>query len=230
MRIIDRLDQYIKFKGINDNQVTVNANLSTGLLNNARKGSTDLGKKAIEKILNFYQDLNRVWLITGDGAMIKEETVVPVSQIFPLQSDHSIPDLQRIPLYEINATAGLVAIFQETVPVPEDFISVPGLPAVDGAIYVRGDSMSPVLKSGDIVIYKKMELNEGSILWGHIYLLSYSILGDSYTVVKYLRHAERDGYVRLVSANDFYDPVEIPSAAITAIALVKASITFHTIG
>ena len=162
--------------------------------------------------------------------MLKPEHKIGATQIFSLQSDHSIPDLQRIPLYEINATAGLVAIFQETVPAPEDFISVPGLPAVDGAIYVRGDSMAPVLKSGDIVIYKKMELNEEAILWGHIYLLSYTILGDCYTVVKYLRHAERDGYVRLISANDFYDPVDIPAAAITAIALVKASITFHTIG
>ncbi len=162
--------------------------------------------------------------------MLNTERVTSASKVFPLRSDRELPDPQRIPLYEITATAGLVAIFQDMVPATDDFISVPGLPSVDGAIYVRGDSMTPVLKSGDIVIYKKLEVCEDSILWGQIYLLSYAVQSDCYTVVKYLRHSERDGYVRLISANDFYDPLEIPSKAITALALVKASITFHTIG
>ena len=231
MRIIDRLDEYIRFKGINDNQVTINAQLSTGLLNNARKNNNDLGKKAVEKILSFYQDLNRVWFVTGEGEMINSacETRAP-SNIFPLKSDHVIQGTQKIPLYELTATAGLIAIFQDAVPVPDDYISVPGLPPVDGAIFVRGDSMTPVLKSGDIIIYKKMELSEDSILWGQIYLLSYSNESDCFTVVKYLRHSEKTGYVRLVSENSFYDPLEIPASSITALALVKASITFHTIG
>ena len=231
MRIIDRLDEYIRFKGINDNQVTINAQLSTGLLNNARKNNNDLGKKAVEKILSFYQDLNRVWFVTGEGEMIisSGETRAP-SNIFPLKSDRVIQGTQKIPLYELTATAGLIAIFQDAVPVPDDYISVPGLPPVDGAIFVRGDSMTPVLKSGDIIIYKKMELSEDSILWGQIYLLSYSNESDCFTVVKYLRHSEKTGYVRLVSENSFYDPLEIPASSITALALVKASITFHTIG
>ena len=211
MRIIDRLDEYIRFKGINDNQVTINAQLSTGLLNNARKNNNDLGKKAVEKILSFYQDLNRVWFVTGEGEMINSacETRAP-SNIFPLKSDRVIQGTQKIPLYELTATAGLIAIFQDAVP-------------------VRGDSMTPVLKSGDIIIYKKMELSEDSILWGQIYLLSYSNESDCFTVVKYLRHSEKTGYVRLVSENSFYDPLEIPASSITALALVKASITFHTI-
>lgn len=227
MGVKERIIEYCELKNISIRQFEIQCNMSNGYVSSIRKG---LGLSKLENVLKAFPDINRDWLLYGEGEMLKPEHHLGATRIFALQSDHSISELQKIPLYEINATAGLVAIFQETVPVPEDFISVPGLPAVDGAIYVRGDSMSPVLKSGDIVIYKKMELNEGSILWGHIYLLSYSILGDSYTVVKYLRHAERDGYVRLVSANDFYDPVEIPSAAITAIALVKASITFHTIG
>lgn len=73
MRIIDRFDKYMKFKGINDNQVTVNCKLSVGLIGKARSGRSDLGKKTIEKILNFYQDINRVWLLTGDGEMLVED-------------------------------------------------------------------------------------------------------------------------------------------------------------
>ncbi len=57
-------------KGLNDNKVTIQCELSQGLLGQARTGKSDLGKKTIEKILNKYQDLNRVWLLTGEGDML----------------------------------------------------------------------------------------------------------------------------------------------------------------
>lgn len=88
--------------------------------------------------------------------------------------------------------------------------------------------MSPLLKSGDIIIFKKVELTSDAILWGQIYLLSYTAGGDTFTVVKYIKRSTREGYVQLVSANSFYDPVEISAESITALALVKASITFYT--
>ncbi|MBR2389562.1 MAG: helix-turn-helix transcriptional regulator, partial [Mogibacterium sp.] len=181
MRIIDRLDIYIREKGINDNQVTVNAGLSVGLLNNARKGSSDIGKKTVEKILTFYQDLNRVWLITGEGPMLKKE----------FSDETESNQVQKIPLYDIVATGGLLVSFQDQKSVPLDYISLPDLPAVDGAVYVRGDSMSPLIKSGDIIIYKKVALSEDNIMWGQIYLLSYTYDQDSYTSVKYLRRSDR---------------------------------------
>ena len=227
MGIKERIIQFCKEKDISIRQFEIICKLSNGYVSNMRKS---FGREKLENVLNSFPDLNRDWLLYGEGLMFKDNRVTPISKVFPLQSDRKLPDPQKIPLYEITATAGLVAIFEDLVPVPDDFISVPGLPAVDGAIYVRGDSMDPVLKSGDIVIYKKLELSEDSILWGQIYLLSYAVQSDCYTVVKYLRHSERDGYVRLISANDFYDPFEIPSESITALALVKASITFHTIG
>ena len=202
--------------------------MSNGYVSSIRKG---LGVTKLENVLNAFPDLSRDWLLYGEGEMLKKASnPVAASKVFSLKSDQEIPDLQRIPLYELTATAGLVAIFQDAVAAPDDFISVPGLPPVDGAIFVRGDSMTPVLKSGDIVIYKKMELSEDSILWGQIYLLSYSNESDCFTVVKYLRHSDKAGFVRLVSENNFYDPLEIPASSITALALVKDSITFHTIG
>ena len=69
-RIIDRFDKFMKFSNLNDNQVTVRCDLSTGLLGKARQGKSDLGKKAVEKILSIFQNLNRTWLLTGDGEMI----------------------------------------------------------------------------------------------------------------------------------------------------------------
>lgn len=228
MSIKERIIEYCEKSNISVRQFEIKSKMSNGYVSSIRKG---LGVTKLENVLNAFPDLSRDWLLYGEGEMLKKASnPVAASKVFSLKSDQEIPDLQRIPLYELTATAGLVAIFQDAVAAPDDFISVPGLPPVDGAIFVRGDSMTPVLKSGDIVIYKKMELSEDSILWGQIYLLSYSNESDCFTVVKYLRHSEKTGYVRLVSENSFYDPLEIPASSITALALVKASITFHTIG
>lgn len=65
-----RFDKYMKYRNLNDNQVTVECKLSQGLLSQARTGKSDLGNSTINKILNIYQDLNRVWLLTGEGEML----------------------------------------------------------------------------------------------------------------------------------------------------------------
>ncbi|EJW97746.1 hypothetical protein EVA_14152 [gut metagenome] len=71
MRRVDRFDEYMKTKGLNDNQVTKQIGLSIGTLGKSRKEGRDLSDKVIEKILNFYIDLDKVWLLTGEGEMLK---------------------------------------------------------------------------------------------------------------------------------------------------------------
>lgn len=74
-RKIDRFDKYMKAKGLNDNKVTVQVNLAVGTLGKSRKPNRDLSDKSVEQILNFYTDLNRVWLLTGEGEMLRASVV-----------------------------------------------------------------------------------------------------------------------------------------------------------
>ncbi len=227
MGIKERIREYCDAKNISIRQFEIQSKMSNGYVSSMRKG---LGVEKLENVLNAFPDINREWLLFGEGSMTKiGQHPVIASHVFQLQTDHAT-GAQRIPLFDITGTCGLMSIFDDASVVPSDYLSVPDLPAVDGAIYVRGDSMSPVIKSGDIIIFKKVELDDTSILWGQIYLLSFAIQGDSYTVVKYVKQSDRPGYIRLISANEFYDPQEIRAESITCMAIVKASITFHTIG
>ena len=66
----------MKTKGLNDNKVTIELGLSVGTLGKSRKEGRDISDKNIEKILNFYTDINRIWLLTGEGEMLKQvETI-----------------------------------------------------------------------------------------------------------------------------------------------------------
>lgn len=72
-RIIDRFDKYMIYRKLNDNSVTIQLELSVGLLGKSRKEGRDLSKKVVDSILYFYKDIERVWFLTGEGEMLKSD-------------------------------------------------------------------------------------------------------------------------------------------------------------
>jgi phage repressor protein C with HTH and peptisase S24 domain len=170
-------------------------------------------------------NVNPDWLETGNGAIFNADPSFAAS--FCNAKEFSMP-LQSVPLYSIEATAGLVPLFEQRESCnPINYIHIPNLPKCDGAIYVVGDSMYPLLKSGDIVLYKQLhDLND--IFWGDMYLLSIDMEGEEYITVKYIQRSDREGYVRLVSQNQHHADKEIALSRIRAIALIKASIRMNS--
>lgn len=241
--ILQRLDYYAKAMGLNDNKITMEAGLSIGTLGKSRKGKGGLNSESIEKILCTYTNLSAEWLLTGKGVMITENKTgiaeeigkqdadpkkIQIQNEFRLKTD-SRKEIQVIPLYDIDAAAGLVPLFNETSKqVPIDYISIPNLPGCDGAIHVVGDSMYPLLKSGDIVLFKQVNDMVNGIFYGEMYLLSLDISGDEYVVVKYIQKSDLPGHVKLVSYNSHHSEKEVPLSSIRALAFVKASIRIHS--
>lgn len=184
-------------------------------------GKRPMSEQFVRIYTECFPEISSDWLLNGDGEMIVKTI---------LQKDESKLDSRNVPVYNLEATAGFSSLYHDVQSGVSNYITIPNLPPVDGAIYARGDSMSPLIESGDIVIFKKVEPSQENILWGNIYIVSYVIDGDEYTVLKYVRQSSKSGCIRLESFNTRYDPQEIPASSINAMALVKASITFHTIG
>ncbi len=171
-------------------------------------------------------NVNPDWIETGEGKMFNAE---PDLTPFNLRTDRSLP-LQSVPLYSIEGTAGLIPLFEQQQQFePINYINIPNLPKCDGAIYVVGDSMYPLLKSGDIILYKQLN-DVRDVFWGDMYLLSIDIDGEEYITVKYVQKSEHEGYIRLVSQNQHHADKEVAIDRVRAIALIKASIRMHTIG
>lgn len=201
---------------------------------------SDPSSKILNRILDVYANVNAEWLLMGREPMIKNRIHISYSdnddvesvddgiRIFSLKTDHK-RSMQRIPLYDFEAVAGLVPLFNDSAKqVPIDYIQIPNLPKCDGAIHVVGDSMYPLLKSGDIVLYKWVRDVSNGIFWGEMYLVSVDFDGEEYVTVKYIQKSDQEGYIKLVSYNQHHGDKEIPVGTIRALAFVKASIRINS--
>ena len=228
--VSERVGEYIAKKGVSYYAFENSIEASRGSISKAVKEGKSIGSQVLEKILSVYKDLNPTWLLTGQGNIFVENDSISRNnkiETFRLKTDSSL-ESQQIPLYDIEAVAGLVPLFQDSkAQEPIDHISIPHLPKCDGAVYITGDSMYPLLKSGDIVLYKEINDIRNEIFWGEMYLLSIDMSGEEYITVKYIQKSERDGFVKLVSQNKHHQDKDVEMSKIKALALVKASIRIN---
>ena len=208
----------MKYKGLNDNKVTVQLKLSVGTLGKSRKEGRDLSDKVIELILNFYNDLDRVWLLTGEGSMLKNSAPQPTSA----QEDAGC----MLPLIPLDVLAGnpnldnpgITADDCERYSVPE--FSCRG---ADFLIRVSGDSMSPRYCNGNIIACKIVR-NVTFIQWGKPYVID----TEQGILVKLLYPAEDPATITCRSVNSaLYPDFEIPKAEIRSFSLVVGLIALE---
>lgn len=231
MSAMERLNQFIDFKGISKYSFYKKTGFSNGFLDKNRNIGTD----KCEIISVEYPELSVEWLVTGRGQMLKPAHENQSPNITILKGNRRTRDAiiehQEIPLYDLEATAGLSTFFKSDKSANFlDTIKIPNAPNCDGAIFAVGDSMYPLLKSGDIILYKEMPLNIDYILWGEMYLLSFD-MGDweESIVIKFVKKSEEGKkYIQLVSQNPHHAPKDIPFSWVKAMALIKVTIRMNT--
>lgn len=170
------------------------------------------------------------WLLTGKGPMLKNDASVvdkkeekAYTSLVNSKTKEVLHAISSFPLYNIDASAGLNKLFIGDSELLGQ-ISIPNAPRCDGAVYVTGDSMYPLLKSGDIIAYRQV-YNLDSIIYGEIYLIQLENDGDISIVVKYVKRSEKgDDYIKLVSYNKEHDPKDVPLSWVRAIARVTLTI------
>lgn len=108
-------------------------------------------------LLNKLRHVDYNWLLTGKGSPLHDPKSFDngkvrgeVETIHNSKTTEAIDD-RSVTLYDITAAANLRTLLSDKRQYALGKILIPSIPACDGAIFVNGDSMYPILKSGDIV-------------------------------------------------------------------------------
>ena len=206
--IVKRAKRVLNFKTDADLAAYLGVSRST-LSNWVARNSIDF-----PLLLSKLKDVDYNWLLLG------KKPLIPQSETSDALKDRTVM------LYDIAAAANLRTLLANKQQYVVGKIQIPSIPVCDGAVYISGDSMYPILKSGDIIGYKEISSFD-NVIYGEIYLVSFMIDGDEYLAVKYVNRSEKEGYLKLVSYNTHHEPMDIPFASINAMAIVKFSIRRH---
>jgi phage repressor protein C with HTH and peptisase S24 domain len=183
MKAIERVKQYIDFKGFNNSSFEKEIELSNGYIATQLKRNADLGEGILNKILDNCLDVSPEWLLTGKGAMLKGD--------LKLNKESSTQILREekklIPLYDGVATAGTyeAAILDPTQQAAEMIDAGDWFRDATAAMRVHGDSMYPEYKSGSIAALREVK-NKRLVVYGQDYLIETS----EYRVIKRLQKSE----------------------------------------
>ena len=232
MQIIDRLFMFFRENSLSNYKVEQTCGLSNGYLRNLRKAPS---VEILEKIFSAYPELNREWVMSGTGDMLRSSAVDP-SSVPPSDDREKTERRPReeapvmkpvvsggIPLVPIDAVAGFNG-WDESGIAELDCAryDVPDFAAAhaDFLIRVSGSSMYPKYSSGDILACRKID-EITFIQWGKIYVID----SRQGAMVKRLFPIDGDSAMLLCkSDNPNYPPFELPKEEIRSISIVVGAI------
>lgn len=203
-----RIKLYIKGKGITVKAFEEKAGLSNGAVS---KMGDDTRKSTLDKISTAFPDLNMNWLRTGDGEALRpEHTDVPA-----VPADDEADYIRYYP--NVDGSLGGTEFLDDPDETPV-MMKVPGFKGNVFAINAYGDSMYPIIKSGQIVICSVWQ--ETFIDWGRIYLV---VTNKGHRAIKRLMPVEGDkDSVMCCSENaEACPPFDMPKSDIQHLYIVR---------
>lgn len=194
-----RLLAFMKYKKLSQSRFEKMVGLSNGYINSLRH-SPSADKLSI--ILKTFPEVNRTWLLTGEGSMLSQ----------PATSSPRSP----VPVYDIDVSCGLTETRTYSDMPLEGYIDIPSISRDAIVVKSHGDSMLPTVHDGDYVAIRRIEAWD-YIMFGNIYVVE---LPD-YRAMKRIRKGSDDNHIILRSDNDDYDDVEVPKADIRSLWVVE---------
>lgn len=209
----ERLNHFIKEENLNASEFIDSIGMSFPYFSEM-KGS--MRESQLKAIVEKYPQLNIEWLTTGEGQMFNENQTSNVAQEqdTPANYERKGNTIKYFP--SVSGSMGGIEFLDN----PDEFytdIILPGFGECKFAVNAFGDSMYPVIKSGQIVIM--MPWVEKFIDWGHIYMV---VTKSGYRAIKYLRPSTQEGCVTCESENKENNPAfDIEMEDIHKLYLVK---------
>lgn len=191
----DRLTKFRQYKNLGQGKFEKLSGLSNGYLTQLRKAP---GSEKLQRILCTFPELNRTWLLTGEGDMLTgeeaEQTIQPSTE----------SDIHLIPLLPISAQGGSLNDFVVSIKESSCEKIISPIKGADYAMSVSGESMAPEYPSGSQILIKR--INEKAFIdWGRVYVLDTC----NGTVIKRLFPSDTADKVLCKSINPEFPPFEV---------------------
>ena len=177
------------------------------------------------KIISVFPDIDKGWLLTGEGSMLRDESRITESQ---QTDDTNEPLTERTALkfyYELEATASnVIGLDDDERNQPFRLLNIPEFAGCIGMM-VSGDSMYPSIQSGSIVAIDPTPASY--IINGETYLV---VTRDGQRMIK--RLVQQGDKVRCISDNpnkELYAPFEIDAEIIHTISRVRGSVSVRSL-
>lgn len=72
MKAIDRFYEYLAEKSLKPTAIEKEIGLSNGYLSAQKKRGADMGEGMMLKVIDYFRDINPLWLLTGEGPMLRD--------------------------------------------------------------------------------------------------------------------------------------------------------------
>jgi len=208
-----RLIKFYTAIGLKKNSFEKTIGVSHGYIDKLRECPSN---DKLESIYLAFPDLNRIWLLTGEGEMLNSSSVdsAPASGGGPAEG---------LPLIPVDAMAGALSGTSYD-PISrydcEDMYNVPVFRGAEFLIRVQGDSMQPKYMSGDIIACRRVSLDRLWFQWGKAYVLD----TQQGAILKRIEPSRKKGCISACSENPKYKPFDISVDDINGIAIVLGTI------
>ncbi len=198
LTVKERLLEFLKAERISKAEFARKMGVSEAYVSTMRKS---LPEARVVKLTELYPELNRNWLLYGEGEMYnsqKKERIAEADEDF------------FVPLLPVEAYAGSLQAYSRGVEEREcTKLKVP-IRGGDLAIPISGDSMEPLIHNGAIAVIA--QINERAFIpWGNPMIID----TENGVFVKVVRPSEKgEGYIEACSYNSKYPPFQIPTDSI----------------
>lgn len=237
--IKSRTLEFIAKKGLKMREFEDMAQLSTGYVTSMRKG---YGSKKLNNVLNAFPDLNRDWLLYGEGKMLKDNTsqpeAIPGTRVATDENSLETATKSGMPLTpeyssvfyggrNTNSEGEYVVAHWHIPSAPQDAVIIP----------MMGNSMTPRFNSGSRLVVRPIEFfTPMSISFGDVFAI---VVQEEYgydpaTHIKILRrhtdkNRENTHWIARSVNREEYDDFEIEIRRVSKLYKVIGGVDFFEI-
>jgi len=200
-----RIEAVIKWANMSTNYFARYIGLARGEnLYQIKRGNNGISRDVAERIVAKFPQIDKLWLLTGDGRMFAEERLRGA----------------QIPFYNIDVEQGIANIQHFE---PESELVVPQMDCCDLAMVYSGRAMGKLVPPGTIVFLKNADRDE--IIPGEEYV----IISRKIVTLRIVRAADSGKRLRLVAGDrGNYDDIVLNINDIMAVYKVKGKLIINT--